>query len=125
MSIPNVVAAVAINVGGGSTSTLVAAANNPNGLILLSGSVSSAIVVSGSPTTFMDATDVIQDSTGSPILACQIMLGSAANSSITAGNSQDLHGMVVPAGRGVNIVNGAGAPGWTHKCSATLIYIAL
>ena len=110
----------------GITDILVAGGTNVNGLKLWSASLSSWVgtssvngvnqtddqLVDGAGNIYMSLTNGVAFNTGQNSGA-----GSAASV------SQELHGIIVPAGRSLKLVNGS--TGTTHRTSATVIYTIL
>jgi hypothetical protein len=108
----------------GQTDVLVTGGNNPNGLKLWSAAISSWVgttAVTGSNET----DDQLVDGTGTIYLS--LSNGSAApsggGSSTAAAVSQELHGIVVPAGRSLKLVSGS--TGTSHRTSVTVVYTKL
>lgn len=105
----------------GASMTLISSGGNPNGLQLWSISMSSMVATS-SGTGVVTTNDVLQDSSGE--IYCAIVNGGAGASFISAvATSLDLRGLIVPAGRSLQLVNGS--TGYTHRTSAVLIYTGL
>lgn len=115
------------SIGSGSTFTLVTAGTNVNGLKLWSASISSgASQGGGGPGSTFEVEDVISDTGGNQYLACEIGLASGVSGSQHNSVSQEQHGIQVPAGKALQLVNGgAGGTGATRRCSATVIYTVL
>ena len=109
----------------GATDVLVASGVNVNGLKLWSASMSSW-VGTGSVNGVNQTDDMLQDGTGTIYMS--LTNGVAFNTggggaSNAAAVNQELHGIIVPAGRNLRLVNGS--TGTTHRTSVTVVYTIL
>lgn len=106
---------------------LVPAASNPDGLLIWSLSISSAVATPGLASGFI-VEDTITDSNSVQYLANEISLPATGSVPMVDSNSvsQDMRGIEVAAGADLFLNNG-GAAGTTafHRCSGTVIYTPL
>ena len=115
------------SIGSGNSIVLLAGTINVKGIKLWSLSISSAMSsVGGGPGSSFVVDDTVSDNTGTQYLACEIGLPSGTESGSTNSVSQDMAGIVLPAGATLSLNNGgAGGTSSLHRCSATVIYSIL
>lgn len=110
------------NIGSGGTVALVTSGANPNGLKLWSASISSFVAAAAVAAAFQ-VTDVIADTAGNQYLAAQNGLAVPGQNAVPV--AMELHGIVVPKGKALQLQNAPGAGTALHQLSATVIYTVL
>lgn len=119
-------------IGSGGNATLISVKLNANGLLVWSASISSVLVSpSGGVPSAFTADDVLQ--TGDSVMqfaSAEVGLPQLASTDppivCTNADSKPLFGLMVPAGKSIQLVNGgSGGTAALHRCSGTISYTLL
>jgi hypothetical protein len=115
------------SIGSGNSVALIPASVNLKGVKLWSLSISSiAAEGGGGPGSSFTVDDTVTDTNITQYLACEIGMAQGVPGAVTNGVSQDMGGIVIPAGAGLDLNNGgAGGTSALRRCSATAIYSLL
>lgn len=112
------------SIGSGSSVTLIPASVNLKGVMLWSLSISAGAVSTGGGvgSSFL-VEDTVTDTSSNQYLACEIGLATGTPFATMNSVSQDMAGIVIPAGAALMLNNGgAGGTGALRRSSATAIY---
>lgn len=115
------------SIGSGNSATLIQASANVKGIQLWSLSISSVAAESsgGAINGAFTVEDQVLDTHSTQYLATEIGL-TPFGKQVTSNLSQDMSGIVVPAGAGLTLTNGgAGGTNALRRCSATVVYSML